>query len=112
MAQPYEFIDAVERGLAAGPPKSLMGPATPKPNPSKDKEVIKLMRSLEGDINKTFGPAGAMGLNLYREGKGVNFTISETGEPMVTMLGDKDSRFLIDGTEVEGASALRKLIAK
>jgi len=28
MAQPYEFLDAVERGLAAGPPKSLMGPAS------------------------------------------------------------------------------------
>ena len=112
MAQPYGFIDAVEQGLAAGPPKSLMGVPSTKVTPSKNDETLKLMRSLEADINKTFGPAGAMGLGLYREGKGVNFTISENGEPMVTMLGDKDPRFLIDGIEVEGASAMRKLIGK
>jgi hypothetical protein len=112
MAQPYEFIDAVERGLAAGPPKSLMGTPSKKPTPSKKEEGLALLRSLEDDINKTFGPAGAMGLGLYREGKGVDFTIGEDGKPMVTMLGDKDSRFLIDGTEVEGAEVLRKLISK
>jgi hypothetical protein len=111
MSKPYEFIDAVERGLAAGPPKSLMT-QKPKQTESKKKEALEFMRSFENDINETFPVAGAMGLNLYREGKGVNFTISERGEPMVLLLDEGDSRFLIDGKEVEGASILRKYISK
>jgi len=118
MSDKRTFLEVVNEGMNKQfTPMGRLRPLTediagnPIPKaPSDDKE--KRMAEIEKLARDTFGPAGSIGLGLFADGHGVEFGISEGGEPMATALGEKDKRLVIGGQEVPDAEVLREYLRK